>query len=157
MSNIAAILDARVPPPVVMLVAGMLAWVGSVVLPAAYVAFAGSSLVAVTAVSAGLVLNLYPKLLFRRVRTTVNPLKPYASSALLTNGIYRHSRNPMYLGHALILLGLASHLENWVSLLSVPAYLAYVTQFQVKPEERALMASFPEQFAKYAQSTRRWA
>lgn len=157
MSNLSAILDTRVPPPVVMLVAGMLAWAGSVAFPAANVVFSGSSLLAVVAAAVGLLLNLYPKLLFRQARTTVNPFKPHASTVLLTNGIYRHSRNPMYLGHALILFGVASLLQNWVALLGVPAYLAYVTQFQVKPEERALMASFPTQFEQYAQSTRRWA
>ena len=63
----------------------------------------------------------------------------------------------MYLGHALILLGVAFLLQNCVALLGVPAYVAYVTQFQVKPEERALMASFSTQFEQYTQSTRRWA
>lgn len=156
-SKFSEILDTRVPPPVVMLVAGTLAWAGSVAFPAADVVFPGSCLLAIVAVAVGLLLNLYPKLLFRKARTTINPFRPHASTVLLTGGLYRHSRNPMYLGHALILLGLASFLQNWVALLGVPAYMAYVTQFQVKPEERALMASFPKQFKQYKQSTRRWA
>jgi protein-S-isoprenylcysteine O-methyltransferase Ste14 len=55
-------------------------------------------------VTLGVALNLLPKLSFQRAGTTVNPLRPSASSALVTSGIYRYTRNPMYLGQALVLL-----------------------------------------------------
>jgi len=97
MSRIAAVLKARVPPPLVMLAAGASGWLCSATVPAAEMEFAGSSWLAIGVIASGLCLNLYPKVLFRRGGTTVNPLTPRASTALLTEGIYRYSRNPMYL------------------------------------------------------------
>jgi len=157
MGMIAARLKARIPPPpLVMLLAGALGWFCSAIVPGGEVSLSGLPWVALLVVGVGLALNLYPKIQFRRVGTTVNPLAPHRSSVLVTSGVYRYTRNPMYLGHALILLGVAAYSANLFSLVAVPAYIWYVTAFQVMPEERALAAQFPAQFAMYASSTRRW-
>jgi len=93
---------------------------------------------------------------FRSKRTTVNPLIPGASSSVVSNGVYLISRNPMYLGFFLALAGWAMYLSNAGVVLLLPAFLAYMTQFQIKPEERALLAKFGPQFAQYMQRVRRW-
>lgn len=93
---------------------------------------------------------------FRRQKTTVNPLTPERASALVNTGIYRRSRNPMYLGFLLALLGFAVFLANWVAALWLPLFVLYMNRFQIQPEERALTALFGQQFVDYCQSVRRW-
>ena len=93
---------------------------------------------------------------FQRARTTVNPINPAASTALVVNGIYRVTRNPMYLGFALLLLALAMYLGKLSGLLLVPLFMAYLQHFQIRPEERALQAKFGALFVAYCRQVRRW-
>ena len=93
---------------------------------------------------------------FRIKRTTVNPLTSSASSSVVSGGIYRVSRNPMYLGFFLALAGWALYLSNADAVLLLPAFVAYLTQYQIKPEERALLAKFGPEFAHYMARVRRW-
>lgn len=104
----------------------------------------------------GVVLNLLPKLAFRRVGTTVNPLRPATSSVLVTHGVYRYTRNPMYLGQATVLAGAMLYLQNLTALLAVPLFVLYISRWQIMPEERALSARFPEAYAAFCQRVRRW-
>ncbi len=93
---------------------------------------------------------------FRRHATTVNPLTPEKSSSLVATGIYRFSRNPMYLGFLLALAGWSAFLANWAAVLLLPAFIAYMNRFQIQVEERALRERFGQQFIAYSQSVRRW-
>ena len=93
---------------------------------------------------------------FRSQGTTVNPLTPGASSSVVSSGVYRVSRNPMYLGFFLALAGWALYLSNAGAVLLLPAFLAYLTQYQIKPEERALLAKFGPEFERYMARVRRW-
>lgn len=93
---------------------------------------------------------------FRRAKTTVNPTKPESSSTLVKTGIYRGTRNPMYLGFLLMLAGWAIFIGNVLSLLGLPAFAFYMNQFQIKPEERALASIFGDEFRAYRSNVRRW-
>lgn len=93
---------------------------------------------------------------FRRHGTTVNPFTPEQSSSLVATGIYRFSRNPMYLGFVLGLAGWAVYLASGVSVLLLPAFVAYMNRFQIQPEERALGERFGPRFLAYCRSVRRW-
>ena len=93
---------------------------------------------------------------FRQARTTVNPLAPELASALVVAGIYRYTRNPMYLGFLILLLGWAVFLENVAAFLVLPLFVLYMNRFQIEPEERALEALFGQEFVDYKQSVRRW-
>ena len=93
---------------------------------------------------------------FRSRHTTVNPLTPGASSSVVSSGVYRISRNPMYLGFLLALAGWALYLSNWVAVVLLAAFVVYMTQFQIKPEERALLAKFGSEFVQYMARVRRW-
>jgi protein-S-isoprenylcysteine O-methyltransferase Ste14 len=104
----------------------------------------------------GVALNVSPKFGFIRARTTVNPLRPDAVSQLVTGGPYRVTRNPMYLGHALMLSGWAVALAHPLAFAAVPAYLLWIDRLQIPSEEAALAARFPQEFAAYAQRVRRW-
>lgn len=93
---------------------------------------------------------------FWQARTTINPLQPERASVLVTHGIYRYTRNPMYLSLLLLLVAYASHLGCWAALAGPMAYVAYVTRFQILPEERVLLAKFGAEYEAYKRRVRRW-
>ncbi|WP_244953633.1 isoprenylcysteine carboxylmethyltransferase family protein [Xanthomonas axonopodis pv. vasculorum] len=99
---------------------------------------------------------MWPKTLFRHAGTTVNPLHPERSSALVTSGLYRYSRNPMYLGYALALLGWVICQRQPLGLVIVAFFIGYMTIFQILPEERHLSVRFPAEYATYKRAVRRW-
>lgn len=93
---------------------------------------------------------------FRRARTTVNPIAPEEASAVVDGGIYRHTRNPMYLGFVFVLLAWAVWLSAPWSLLGPVVFAAWMTRFQILPEERALAERFGEDYRVYCRQARRW-
>ena len=86
----------------------------------------------------------------------MNPTKPGTTSSLVTDGVFRLTRNPMYLSLVLYLLGWAAYLSNWLALLLVPMFVLYINELQIKPEERALSALFGAEYASYKTDVRRW-
>lgn len=148
-------LQLKIPPVALALIfAGVMAAVayslpGAVLLPFKQV-------IAILLVLAGITVAVAGVLAFRRHKTTVNPLTPEQSSALVATGIYRVSRNPMYLGFLLILSGWAVFLANIVAVLLLPLFVVYMNRFQILPEEQALAQRFGPSFAVYCQSVRRW-
>lgn len=93
---------------------------------------------------------------FWRARTTVDPRKIDQASALITKGVYRWSRNPIYVADVLLLLAWAVWLGAWINLLLVVVFILYVTRFQIEPEEAALTEKFGADYQRYCRSTRRW-
>ncbi len=93
---------------------------------------------------------------FHQANTTANPHTPENSAQIVTSGIYRFSRNPMYLGGALITLASACFFAHALAFLFVVAFIAYINEFQIKPEERILSARFGKTFELYRQRARRW-
>lgn len=95
-------------------------------------------------------------LAFRKHQTTVNPFTPSDTSSIVTTGIYNYTRNPMYLGFLVFLIGTVFVLNSYLCLLFIPVYLGYMTLFQIMPEERILKEEFGLSYSKYIESTRRW-
>lgn len=93
---------------------------------------------------------------FLKGQTTLNPIKPEATSTIITSGVYRFSRNPMYVGLLFVLTAWAVWLYNWPAFLCLPAFVLYMNRFQILPEERALQAKFGSEFNVYMRSVRRW-
>lgn len=93
---------------------------------------------------------------FRRHRTTVNPHTPDKSRLIVADGIYRFSRNPMYLGMVLLLAAWAQHLAQAAAWAGVAVFAAWITRFQIIPEERVLSAQFGDAYRAYCRRTRRW-
>jgi protein-S-isoprenylcysteine O-methyltransferase Ste14 len=149
-------LELRVPPVAVVLAAGALMWVLGYALPWPGAELPGRILFASLAALAGIAVAVAGIVEFRRARTTVNPMQPEKASSLVDGGILRITRNPMYLGMALVLLGWAIWLGSLVALLVLPLFTAYLTRFQIIPEERALAAAFGDAFAAYRHRVRRW-
>jgi len=127
-----------------------------IALPALDFTLPGRAVIAAVFFIVALVIGLSAVLGFRRAKTTVNPLKPEASTALVTGGIYRWTRNPMYLAMLLLLLAWACIVSNWAALAMLPLFVAYLNRFQIAPEERALQARFGAEFESYRRKVRRW-
>ena len=145
-------LELRIPPMMLLLLFAALAGLAKLLLPGWH--FFGANFLAAGLVAVGVAVLLLGALAFRRAQTTLNPLHPEQSSRIVTRGIYRFSRNPMYLGFALLLAALA--LSHPVALATLPCFIAYLNQFQIKPEERALLQKFGSEFADYMLKVRRW-
>ena len=149
-------LELKIPPPVVALIAGVAMW---------FVARHGVSLdvplaarvgaFAIIALAGGAI-ALAGDLAFKRAKTTINPLKPGKSTTLVTTGIYRRTRNPMYAGMALILVGWAAFLCSIGTLFGPVAFVLYINRFQIVPEERALSSKFGRAYTAYASRVGRW-
>ena len=109
---------------------------------------------ALVLVGVGACFDVAGLLAFRKAKTTVNPLAPNRSTAVVSTGVYRITRNPMYLGMALILLGLALYLASPWALLGPLVFAAFITRFQIQPEERALTARFGAAYTAYCTQVR---
>ena len=93
---------------------------------------------------------------FKKKDTTVNPMKPNETSKLVTDGFFKITRNPMYLGMLLFLLGLSIYNGLIVGLIFLPLFVGYITYFQIIPEENAMLEIFGEEFKVYMKKVRRW-
>lgn len=93
---------------------------------------------------------------FLRAGTTVDPRTPEQSQQLVTGGLYRISRNPMYVAFVAVLLAWALYLQSLAAVLLVPAYGLWLHVWQILPEERALASRFGARYQAYCRETRRW-
>ena len=150
------LLETRVPPPVVTLVLAIAMWAATRLVP-------GTSATAVVRTVVSGVLFALAILVawsgirtFAHARTSVDPHHPEKATTLVTGGIFRLSRNPMYLSMALALLGWAARLGRVWLVLGPVAFVLYVTRFQIRPEERALAEKFGAEYEDYRRRTRRW-
>lgn len=119
-------------------------------------AFPGQLVVAIACGVLGIGFMLSGVLAFSRARTSVNPLDPAVASALVTGGVYRLTRNPMYLGMVLVLAGAVVALGHALNFLLVAAFMLWLTRFQIVPEERFLAARFGADWQAFCARTRRW-
>lgn len=142
-------------PPVWLFVALLATWGISLVQPS-FLAVGGpiTQLMGGLLVGGGLVLILLAALEMRKRRTTIIP--HMEADNLVTTGVFARSRNPIYLGDALILMGLALRWETPIAILLVPLFVGTITQRFILPEEDRLRVKFRADFARYCQKTRRW-
>jgi len=140
----------------VVAIAAALMWGIAAVLPSLRVDVPRAGLIAAIFAALGILIAGAGLVAFHRARTTANPMRPEAATSLVTTGIYRWTRNPMYLGWLPVLAGWAVYLQHAGALLMVPLFMLYLTRFQIIPEERALAAKFGGQFDAYRQRVRRW-
>jgi protein-S-isoprenylcysteine O-methyltransferase Ste14 len=148
-------LESKVPPPAILLVMAVLMWLIARAAPSLHFEMPAHNWFAVLLVSVGFATGISGVVTFRKAKTTVNPLKPHASS-LVTWGVYAISRNPMYLGGLIMLLGWAVFLSNLLAFVFPPVYVLYLNRFQITPEERVLTSLFGETYAAYQMRARRW-
>ena len=151
-----SLLERRIPPVALCLLAAGAMWLLARITPAYRVAVPGRVALALGLAVIAMLVGVSGVRAFARARTTVNPLQPGEATSLVTGGIYSRTRNPMYLALALALVGWACWLASPPALLVVPVFVAYLTRYQIQPEERALQAVFGEAFREYCARVGRW-
>jgi protein-S-isoprenylcysteine O-methyltransferase Ste14 len=149
-------MNLRIPPLLAGAAAWLLMWLVAQALPALGRAWPWQRPTAFALMAIGAGIGIAGVLEFRRARTTVNPLRPDTASTLVAGGIYRHTRNPMYVGVAIATLGWAVLLGHALAPLGVVAFVLWMDRQQIPAEERALHALFGAQFERYCNEVRRW-
>lgn len=149
-------LELKVPPPLGAAVVAAAMYLVSAWTPGLHLLIPAAATIAAALGTAGVAVNVAALWAFRRHRTTVNPLRPDNATALVTDDIFAWTRNPMYLGMALMLTGWALWLSNIASLLGPAMFAGYLTRFQIIPEERLLLAKFGAALTDYQRRVRRW-
>ena len=150
-----SMLNLKVPPPVVLLISAVLMWLISERFPTNNEP-QFRLLIAPILAGLGLSIAVSGILSFRREATTVSPLTPERATSLVIVGIYKFTRNPMYLGLLLILIAWSVFLFSLYSALMLTVFVLYLTEFQIKPEEKALTTLFDDEYVAYTKSVRRW-
>jgi len=149
-------LETRIPPPLVALVLAVAMWGLSHFEP--HFAIPRNVRVAVALVIAlvGGSFTTLGMLAFRKFKTTINPKTPDKTSSFVTSGVYRVTRNPMYVGVALVLVAWAVFLGAPWPFVGPVLFVLYVTRFQIEPEERILAGLFGAEYSAYKNRVRRW-
>lgn len=116
----------------------------------------GTSLLGAILIFAGILLIIAALGEFKRAKTTINPMDPSKAQNLVADGLYKYTRNPMYLSLLLLLIGYAILQSDFLALLGPVLFLVMMTELQIKPEESALREKFGAAYEAYCQRTRRW-
>lgn len=144
------------PPAVQALLAALLMWLLARRLPLPGPSWETPAALALASAALGAAVALAGVAAFRRARTTVDPRLPQRASALVSGGIYRYTRNPMYLGILLLLGGWALYLASPWSLLPLPLFVIAMNRLQIAAEERHLRDRFGDAYRDYCRRVRRW-
>ena len=146
-------MNNRIPPPIVTLICGISIYYSKSFFNQ-FLNFSNNG-ISLFLLILGLIVFISAVRSFRKQKTTVNPLKPKQASSLVTSGIFRFSRNPMYLGMLIILLSI-SFKFNLLGGIIISLFFIFITKFQIYPEEEAMNELFGDKFTQYSNTTRRW-
>ena len=144
----------KIPPPILVLILTSLVYFSSTKLESIYLPYRQT--VSVLILIIGLVVIISPVFDFIKSKTTVNPVKFQNVNRLVTTGIYRYSRNPMYLGMILIIISTTVYYLNLLSVFSPLIFYIWINKFQISREEIFLEGKFGNEYLKYKSKTRRW-
>ena len=147
-------MNNKIPPPIVALICGLGIYLSRSLFPTYNHASIG--IISAIFLSLGIMTLIVAVLFFIKQKTTLSPLQPEKASSLVVSGVFKHSRNPMYLGLSLILLSVAVQFNFVGGILIVFMFIAFITKFQIIPEEIAMEKLFGEEFSRYKKRTRRW-
>ena len=147
-------LELKIPPAVVWLICALIMKSIAYVLP--FVALPHLPIAAIVIALIGIGAGIAGIWSFYKARTTINPLEPSQATHFVSEGIYKLSRNPMYVGLACCLIAWAIWLSYLLPWLGVLLFIAYITRFQIIPEERVLRQKFGDEYQNYCLKVRRW-
>jgi len=146
----------RIPPVLVFAIFFGIMYAVSIILPFGDFEFFGRQYLMVFLVGLAMIIAFISLAQFIISKTTVDPLKPSKTSSFVTGGVYKYTRNPMYLALLLVLSACGLWLGNAFNTLLVAGFVGYMNKFQIVPEEEMLLAKFSKEYAKYCVQVRRW-
>ena len=151
-----SLLELKIPPLALFLISMAAAWLAAKLTPAASIDIRGADWIAIALLAAGATIGLAGIVEFRRRRTTVDPMSPHKASHVVTSGVFRWTRNPMYLGLAIGLLAWIVYLGNLIAVTILVAFVGFLDRFQIRPEERIMQCRFGDEYRSYLSAVRRW-
>ena len=144
----------KVPPPIITLICGILIYLSKPFFPELIFNYANTLSLFFSILGFGIIIISFR--LFKKEKTTINPIMIEKASLLVTSGVFKYSRNPMYLGMVLILISISIKYNFYGWLLLVGFFVYFITYFQISPEEKAMLKLFGKDFINYKNKTRRW-
>jgi len=147
-------MNNKIPPPVVTFICGIVIYFSKSIFNQ-FLSYSNNT-VSLFLLISGFVVFISAVQSFRKQKTTVNPLEPRQASSLVTSGIFKFSRNPMYLGMLIILLSISFKFNLIGGIITSLFFYFFITKFQIVPEEAAMNELFGNQFIDYCKKTRRW-
>ena len=149
-------LELKIPPPAQFAITAAAMFGVSKIVPALKFTLTGSTILGIGLGIVGLSSAIMGVTQFKKAQTTPNPQALEKVSSMVTSGIYQYSRNPMYLGLVLILLGWALYLSHLLAFVLVQIFIVYIARFQIQPEESVLTKKFGQAYQNYCAKVRRW-
>ncbi|NNC69291.1 MAG: isoprenylcysteine carboxylmethyltransferase family protein [Flavobacteriaceae bacterium] len=146
----------KIPPAIQVLFCGFIMWLIKKFTSQEHFNFEYQNEMSLILLLIGVILGILAIYSFRKAQTTVDPLSPEKATSLVKSGIYKYSRNPMYLALLFVLLAFLVRLGNLYNLIVIVLYIVFITEFQIKPEEKALTSLFGKHYLKYKMEVRRW-
>ena len=147
-------MNNKIPPPIVTLISGLAIYFSRNLFPNHHeiILDVFSALLLIC----GIIIIRSAFLLFKNHQTTINPLNLTKTSSIVNTGVFKYTRNPMYLGMIFILLSVALKFNIYGGLIVILIFFSFITKFQIIPEEKAMEKLFGQEFKNYKKTTRRW-
>jgi len=149
-------MELKVPPALIFLCFGLMMSLLAKFLPIGYFDFFGRLLLIKILVGFSVTIALLALFQYKKASKSIGSTKSDKASSLVVGGIFKFSRNPIYLSLLLMLLALAVFLGNAFNILIAAGFVGYMNRFQIIPEEKILLNKFGRSFKDYCILTRRW-
>ena len=156
-------LETKIPPPIVLLFAVLITWVLHNAIPLRFdeifiEIYAGKVKLFVAGLFAAVAcaFDVSAILVFLKAKTSIHPIKIHGASTLVCSGVYRITRNPMYVGLLFWLIAWSLYLGTLWFAISLPLFMMYIQTLQILPEERVLLKKFGEDYVEYKRRVPRW-
>ena len=147
-------MKTKIPPPILALIMIAIIYLSSFIVET--FTFSYQTVLSVLVVVVGLGSALPSFRLFAKNKTTISPFTPSETTALVTAGMYRYSRNPMYLGLVLLNIAATIFFGTWFGIIIAATFIFLLNLLQIIPEEEALQDIFGEEYIEYKKKVRRW-
>ena len=147
-------MNNKIPPPIVTLIFGLCIYFSRPFFPE----FSSPLLISLSVISFVVGISVFVAAVssFKKQKTTVNPISIDTASSLVISGIFKYSRNPMYLGMLLIIISFALYKASIISLILIPLFIFYINKFQIEPEEFEMRKKFGKEYEDYCKKVDRW-
>lgn len=146
----------KIPPAIVACIFGGVMWLIDLYLNIDWLNFKLTVWISIVFAGMGGLFGFIGLIQFCRHSTSIDPHKPDKARSLVTNGIYRISRNPMYAGLLLILTGYGFYLGNMLTFAMPLLFVEYMNRYQIMPEEEVLADKFGDKYLRYKNEVPRW-
>ena len=149
-------LELKIPPVFVVFITAIGIYLTRSIVPVNVLSVEHSKVIFYGFFALAMAIGITGALTFKLAKTTVNPVEIDKASSLVTHGIFKYSRNPMYLAMLFVLIGISIRMQNVFSPIFLVMFIAYMNRFQIVPEERMLSTLFGQGYASYLKQVRRW-